>query len=56
MIGYIVDSASEVKDIPPSAISYGTFEENLSETFVKGIGKVENQMIILLDVDKIIEH
>ena len=56
MIGYIVDSASEVKDIPLSAISYGTFEETLSETFVKGIGKVENQMIILLDVDKIIEH
>ncbi len=55
MIGYIVDSASEVKEIEPSSISYSNLEENISETFVKAIGKVENQMIILLDVDKILE-
>lgn len=55
MIGYIVDSASEVKEIPASLIDYTAFDNNIDETFVKGVGKIEGDMIILLDVDKIIQ-
>lgn len=55
MIGYIVDSASEVKEIEPSMIDYGTFDDGSSDTFVKGIGKIDENMIIILDVDKIIQ-
>ncbi|MBP2026421.1 purine-binding chemotaxis protein CheW [Acetoanaerobium pronyense] len=55
MIGYIVDSASEVKEIEPSMIDYATFDDASSDTFVKGIGKIDDTMIIILDVDKIVE-
>ncbi len=55
MIGYIVDSASEVKEIPASVIDYVTFDNNIDETFVKGVGKMQGDMIILLDVNKIIQ-
>jgi len=55
MIGYIVDSASEVKEIEPSMIDYATFDDTSSDTFVKGIGKIDDTMIIILDVDKIVE-
>lgn len=55
MIGYIVDSASEVKEIPASLIDYTAFDNNIDETFVKGVGKIQGDMIILLDVDKIIQ-
>lgn len=55
MIGYIVDSASEVKEIPASLIDYTAFDNNIDETFVKGVGKIQGDMIILLDADKIIQ-
>lgn len=55
LIGYIVDSTSEVKEIPSSQIDYASFEAEPGETFVKGIGKMDERMIILLDIDKILE-
>lgn len=55
LIGYIVDSTSEVKEIAGSQIDFATFEDNNNRTFVKGIGKVDDKMIILLDIDKILE-
>lgn len=55
LIGYIVDSTSEVKEIPPSQIDYTNLEEGQSQTFVRGLGKIDGRMIILLDIDKILE-
>lgn len=55
MIGYIVDSTYEVKDISPSVVEYSSFDSNISDTYVKGIAKDHDRMIILLDVDKVLE-
>lgn len=54
MIGYVVDATYEVKDIPPSTVEYSSFDGNISETYVKGIAKDHDRMIILLDVDKVL--
>lgn len=54
-VGFIVDCVSEVFDIPVSDIEkppkYG---ENSDDEFLKGIGKVKDKIIMLLDIDKII--
>ena len=54
MIGYVVDSTYEVKEIDPSVIEHSSFDNNISETYVKGIAKDHDRMIILLDVDKVL--
>ncbi|EHQ87950.1 chemotaxis protein CheW [Desulfosporosinus youngiae] len=53
-IGLIVDSVSEVISIPDQEIvapPNGTKEGN---RFIKGIGKVENDVKLLLDADKLL--
>lgn len=54
-VGLIIDTSSEVLDIdkdlieePPAAIS------NIDHSFIYGIGKINERLIILLDVAKII--
>ncbi len=55
--GFIVDSASEVltideKDIdPPSSIITGNERQ-----FITGIGKVEERILIILDLEKILSE
>lgn len=55
MVGFIVDCVSEVFEILASNIerppSYG---ENLNDEFLRGIGKVKDKIIMLLDIDKIL--
>lgn len=55
MIGFIVDCVSEVFEILASDIekppSYG---EDLDNEFLRGIGKVKDKIIMLLDIDKIL--
>lgn len=54
-IGFIVDFVSEVFEIASTDIenppSYGEDENN---EFLKGIGKVKDKIIMLLDIDKIL--
>ncbi|SHG93157.1 chemotaxis protein CheW [Tepidibacter thalassicus] len=54
LIGFIVDSASEVKDINQEDIDYNIVDDSFSEGFIKGIGKIEDRVIILIDVYKIL--
>lgn len=55
MIGYVVDSTYEVIDIDPSSIEFSDASENRNlETYINGIAKDNNRMIILLDLDKIL--
>ena len=54
MIGYIVDSTNEVKDIDPSTVEYSSVEVNNTDTYIRGIAKDNDRMIILLDVDKVL--
>jgi len=46
--------ATKKTDIPPSTVEYSSFDGNISETYVKGIAKDHDRMIILLDVDKVL--
>ncbi len=54
LIGFIVDSASEVKDIEDENIDYNIVDDSFTEGFVRGIGKIEDRVIILIDVYKIL--
>lgn len=55
MVGFIIDNVSEVFEIASSDIEkspgYGNQQD---DDFIKGIGKVKDQIIILLDIDKIL--
>jgi len=56
-IGLVVDTVKEVSDIPetqiepPPAVSEGN-----QQLFIKGLGKVDQNVKILLDVDKLLHH
>ena len=55
-IGILVDTVSEVYDIPMSEIeappSYGT--NNSEESFLNGIGKVKGYVVMLLNIEKVV--
>lgn len=54
IIGYIVDSTYEVKVLEQSQIDYSAKEDSIDETYVRGIARDNDRMIILLDVDKVL--
>lgn len=55
MVGFIVDCVSEVFEIQFSDIeSPPNYGERLENEFLKGIGKVKDKIIMLLDIDKIL--
>jgi len=54
-VGFIVDSANDVLDIPVNAIEaqpevVGSNEED----FISGVAKLENRLLILLHLDKVL--
>ncbi|KXZ39791.1 purine-binding chemotaxis protein CheW [Alkalithermobacter thermoalcaliphilus JW-YL-7 = DSM 7308] len=55
LIGFIVDSASEVKEITEENIDYNIVDDNFNDGFVKGIGKLEDRIVILIDEHKILD-
>ena len=54
MLGALADSVQEVMDLDPDQIEppprIGT---RLKTKFIKGMGKRDNQFIIILDIDKV---
>lgn len=53
--GLIVDSVSEVLRIPSSIIEPAPpMSSALNSKFIKGIAKLENRLIILVDIDKLL--
>ncbi|SDY91141.1 chemotaxis protein CheW [Tindallia californiensis] len=55
-VGILTDSSSEVLNIPKNQIeNTGTVLSIVDETSVEGIGKVDDRMIILLDIHSILE-
>ncbi|SFH49755.1 purine-binding chemotaxis protein CheW [Tindallia magadiensis] len=55
-VGILTDSSSEVLNIPKNQIeNTGTVLSIVDETSVEGIGKVDDRMIILLDIYSILE-
>lgn len=55
-IGLVVDEVSEVVDIPENQIEPAPKSGKKSSYFVKGIGKVGEDVKILLDVEKLLQN
>jgi len=56
-IGLVVNSASEVLRIPPSEIEdpRTVFQEGELD-FITGVGKLNGRLVILLDLNRILQH
>lgn len=57
-LGFIVDTVSEVQDIPQKQIDPApNFKsDSAKDKYILGLGKIENEVRILLDVEKIATH
>lgn len=54
-IGVVVDSVSEVLEIPDSEIEPApSFGAKIRAEFIQGMGKVNGRFVIILDVDKVL--
>ncbi len=54
-MGLVVDSVSEVLRIPASTVEpTPPMASNISSEFIRGIAKMEDRLIILLDMDRLI--
>jgi purine-binding chemotaxis protein CheW len=54
-IGVVVDSVSEVLEIPPSEIEPApSFGAKIRTDFIAGMGKVDGKFVILLDIDHVL--
>ena len=54
-IGIIVDSVSEVLEIPPSDIEPSPrFGTNIRADFISGMGKVNDNFVIILDISRVL--
>lgn len=54
-LGIVVDSSSEVLEIQRSLIDKPLASEEESNNYLKGIGKVDGRLIIIIDLEKLIE-
>ena len=56
-VGFIVDSVSEVLRIPTSTLedSPELVSSNVNSEFITSVAKLEDQLLILLDLEKVIE-
>lgn len=53
VLGIMVDSVEEVLTIPGEEIDSPPAAAKLDQSYIEGIGKVDQRLLILLDVDKI---
>lgn len=54
-VGFIVDSANDVLDIDASSIEQQPeVVGSLEEDFIGGVAKLENRLLILLHLDKVL--
>lgn len=57
LVGFIVDSVSEVFEIDASNIEIPpNYGEKIDNDFLRGIGKVKDQIVMLLDIDEILSR
>jgi len=53
VLGFIVDSVSEVLRIPASTVEPPPRLGKVEREYVSGVGKLDNRLLILLDVDRL---
>lgn len=55
LVGMIVDSVSDVVDIPTSEIQKTpSFTVKIDTDFIEGIGQINEKLVIILDIEKIL--
>jgi purine-binding chemotaxis protein CheW len=56
VMGFIVDSVSEVIRLPESSVepAPSVIANKIGTEYVRGVGKMEDRLLILLDLDKIL--
>jgi purine-binding chemotaxis protein CheW len=54
-IGLVVDAATDVLNIPQDTIQHPNLLETRDVSYLKGISKLEERLIILLDIEKLLE-
>lgn len=55
ILGFIVDSVSEVLRIPADTIEPPPRLGKVEREYVSGVGKLDNRLLILLDLDRLLE-
>jgi purine-binding chemotaxis protein CheW len=55
-MGFVVDSVSEVIRLPESSVepAPAVIANKIGTEYVRGVGKMEDRLLILLDLDKIL--
>ncbi len=58
LIGFVIDTATEVQEIPANQIDPApAFQGSAAQKhYVAGLGKIDGQVIIILDVEKLVEE
>ncbi len=57
IVGFVVDSVSEVLRIKTDTVEQAPpVVAGVESDYIKGIGKLDNRLLILLDLNKIISH
>jgi purine-binding chemotaxis protein CheW len=56
VLGFIVDSVSEVLRIPAETIAPPPRLGKVEREYVSGVGKLDNRLLILLDVDRLMHE
>jgi len=56
VMGFVVDSVSEVIRLPQSSVEAApaVIANKIGTEYVRGVGKMEDRLLILLDLDKIL--
>ncbi|MEH7073154.1 chemotaxis protein CheW [Neobacillus drentensis] len=54
-IGLVVDAATDVLELPPESIDYTNLLETKEVSYLLGVSKLENRLVILLDIEKLLE-
>jgi len=55
-MGFLVDSVSEVLRIPSGIIEPAPqIASDINDEFIKGIAKLEDRPVILIDIDRLME-
>ena len=57
IVGFVVDSVSEVLRIPASTVEPPpSIMSGIESEYISGVGKLEDRLLIMLDLDKLLSH
>jgi purine-binding chemotaxis protein CheW len=54
-IGLVVDAATDVLDIPANTVQFPKLMAEKDISYLKGVSKLDDRLIILLDIEKLLE-